>query len=66
MEKAYIAYTTEGYCEAPDGEEVFCHQVLGFIEAKNADQALFLLLKENEWIEQREYDIDSIVLREVR
>ncbi len=62
----YILYTTEGETIAPDKEvEIENCQVLGRIQAKNAEQAKQLLVQENPWIEEAGFDTTEIVVRQL-
>lgn len=49
----YIFYTTEGFTQAPDGEDIENCQLLGRAYGKDKHDALQNLLKENSWIEER-------------
>ena len=49
----YIFYTTEGFMQAPDGEDIENCQLLGHAYGNDEHDALLNLLKENPWIEQR-------------
>lgn len=49
----YIFYTTEGFTQAPDGEDIENCQLLGRACGIDKDDALQNLLKENPWIVQR-------------
>ena len=51
----YIFYTTEGSCEAPNGEDVENCQMLGYAEGENVNLALERLLRENAWISEYGY-----------
>ena len=52
----YIFYTTEGYTQAPDGEDIENCQLLGRAYGIDKHDALQNLLKENSWIENRGFD----------
>ncbi len=62
----YIFYTTEGETIAPDEDvEVDNCQVLGRIKARNAEQAMQLLLQENPWIEEAGFDTAGIIVEQL-
>lgn len=61
----FIFYTPQGYCSAPNSEEVDNFQVLGFAEGRTKDDALAELLQENRWISQMGYDLDEITFKEI-
>lgn len=46
----YLIYTSEGYCEDPNGDEVCNFQVLGTAEGIDKDDAVESLLDDNKWI----------------
>ena len=56
----YLIYTPEGYCEAPNGEVAENFQVLGFSVGLSPADAVSNLLKENLWIAEMGYDVNSI------
>ncbi len=62
----YIFYTTEGETIAPN-EDVAVEncQVLGRIEAKNAQQAKDKLLQENTWIDEAGFDASEILVHQI-
>ena len=49
----YIFYTTEGFTQAPDGNDIENCQLLGRAYGKDKHDALSNLLKENPWIKER-------------
>lgn len=57
----YIFYTPEGYTEAPDGDEIDNCQMLGRATGADRNEALMNLLKDNPWIEERDYDVCEII-----
>ncbi len=61
----YIFYTTEGFTQAPDGNDVENCQLLGCVFGDSSRHALENLLKENPWIKERKYDPDRIFCKEV-
>lgn len=54
--KKYLLYTSEGYCEAPDGDSIENCQYLGRVEADNEEEAIDKFFNEEEWPYEREYD----------
>lgn len=52
----YIFYTTEGFTQAPDGEDIENFQLLGRANGKDRHEALGGLLRDNPWIEARGFD----------
>ena len=62
----YIFYTTEGETIAPN-EDVAVEncQVLGRIEAKNAQQAKEKLLQENTWVNEAGFDTSEILVQQI-
>ena len=62
---SYLIYTTEGFTESPENIEVENCQLLGRINAENKEQARTLLRKENPWVEEIGFDIDSAFVQQV-
>jgi len=58
----YIIYTTQGYCESPDGEEISNCQVLGKALGSDEDDAVDRLFDEQPWIQQSGYDKDCCIV----
>ena len=52
----YIFYTTEGFTQAPDGNDIENCQLLGRAYGKDKHDALSNLLKENPWIKERGFE----------
>ena len=52
----YIFYTTEGFTQAPDGDDIENCQLLGRAFGKDKHDALSNLVKENSWIEDRGFE----------
>lgn len=61
----YIFYTTEGFTQAPDGEDIENCQLLGRAYGKDKHDALTNLLKENPWIEERSFKSDEAICKEL-
>ena len=61
----YIFYTTEGFTQAPNGNDVENCQVLGRAFGKNAKEARCNLLKENPWIEEVEFDMEDLLVKQL-
>lgn len=56
----YIFYTTEGFTQAPNGEDIENCQLLGRAYGEDKHSALQNLLKENPWIERNDYNPSKI------
>jgi hypothetical protein len=61
----YIFYTTEGFTQAPDGDDIENCQLLGRAFGKDKHDALSNLLKENSWIEERGFEPDEAICNEL-
>ena len=61
----YIFYTTEGFTQAPNGNDVENCQVLGRAFGKNIKEARCNLLKENPWIEEAEFDMEDLLVKQL-
>lgn len=61
----YIFYTTEGFTQAPDGENIENCQLLGRAYGNDKHDALSYLLKESPWIEQRGFDPYEAICKEL-
>ena len=61
----YIFYTTEGYTQAPDGEDIENCQLLGRACGKDKSEALDNLLKDNPWIVERGYNPHEAISKEL-
>ena len=61
----YIFYTTEGFTQAPDGEDIENCQLLGHAYGNDEHDALLNLLKENLWIEQRGFSPNEAIGKEL-
>lgn len=61
----YIFYTTDGFTQAPDGNDIENGQLLGCAYGNNKDDALDNLLMENPWIKKRGFDTSNIIGREL-
>ena len=54
--KKYIFYTTEGFTQAPDGEDIENCQLLGCTYGQDKQEAMDNLLTENPWIKERGFE----------
>lgn len=61
----YIFYTTEGFTQAPNGNNVENCQVLGRAFGKNIKEARCNLLKENPWIEEVGFDMEDLLVKQL-
>ena len=61
----YIFYTTEGFTQAPDGEDIENCQLLGRAYGKDKHDALSNLLNENSWIEEHDFDPRKFICKEL-
>lgn len=65
--KKYIIITPEGHTIAPNTDyEVENLQVLGIVEnAKDKDEAIVKLLRENDWIIDAEFNVSEFIVYEL-
>lgn len=64
--KKYIFITLEGSTFSPNGNEVENMQVIGIVEnTANEDDALKVLLIENEWIIDSEFNVAEFICYEI-
>ena len=61
----YIFYTTEGFTQAPDGNDIENCQLLGRAYGKDKHDALSNLLKEKPWIKERGFEPCEIICKEL-
>ena len=61
----YIFYTTEGFTQAPEGDDVENCQLVGRAFGDNENEAKNNLLKENPWIEEHGFDEEMFVGKEL-
>ena len=61
----YIFYTTEGFTQAPDGDDIENCQLLGRAYGKDKHDALSNLLKEKPWIKERDFEPCEIICKEL-
>lgn len=61
----YIFYTTEGFTQAPDGEDIENCQLLGRAYGIDKHDALSNLLKENPWIKKRGFEPYEVICKEL-
>ena len=64
MEK-YIFYTTEGFTQAPDGEDIENCQLLGCAYGQDKQEAMDNLLTENPWIKERGFEPRKAICAEL-
>lgn len=61
----YIIYTTEGYCEGPNGNEVCNCQLLGRVMATDEDEAVKYFLRDNQWVLEYGYSPDEFCIAQL-
>lgn len=61
----YLFYTTEGFTQDPNGNDVENCQVLGRTFGRNEDEAKCNLLKENPWIEKAGFDATALIVKQL-
>lgn len=61
----YIFYTTEGFTQAPDGEDIENCQLLGRAYGKDKHDALSNLLEKKPWIKERGFDPYEAICKEL-
>lgn len=61
----YICYTTDGFTQDSNGNEVENCQVLGISWGMNEKEARYNLLKENPWIKKAGYDMASMRVKQL-
>lgn len=61
----YIFYTTEGFTQGPNGNDVENCQVLGRVFGRNEDEARCNLLKENPWVEEVGFDTTAVIVKQL-
>lgn len=61
----YIFYTTEGFTQAPNENNVDNCQVLGKAFGKNEKEARYNLLKENPWIEESGFNTTEFIVKQL-
>lgn len=61
----YIFYTTEGFTQAPDGNDIENCQLFGRAYGKDKHDALSNLLKEKPWIKERGFEPCEIICKEL-
>ena len=61
----YIFYTTEGFTQDPEGEEVENCQLIGRAFGNNENEAKNNLLKKNPWIKEHSFDKEMFIGREL-
>ena len=61
----YIFYTTEGFTQAPDGEDIENCQLLGRAYGIDKHDALSNLLNENPWIKERGFEPYEAICKEL-
>ncbi|NHM06659.1 hypothetical protein G4D82_05460 [Flavobacterium sp. CYK-4] len=64
--KKFIFISPEGNTLSPNGQEFENLQVIGIVEKVNTeDEALKILLKENSWIFDGEYNVAEFICYEI-
>ena len=61
----YIFYTTEGFTQSPDGEDIDNCQLLGCAYGQDKHDSMDNLLKENPWIKERGFEPCEIICKEL-
>jgi len=61
----YIFYTTEGFTQAPDGDDIENCQLLGRAYGKDKNDALSNLLNKNPWIKERGFEPFEAICKEL-
>lgn len=61
----YIFYTTEGFTQDPNGNDVENCQLLGRSFGINSDDALHNLLTNNEWIAEHGFDTKKFICKRI-
>ena len=63
--KEFIFYTTEGFTQAPNGNDIENCQVLGIAKGKDKVEAKDNLLKENFWIVEAGFATTGFIVRQL-
>ena len=63
--REYIFYTTEGFTQAPDGEDIDNCQLLGCACGQDKHDALNNLLEDNPWIKDRGFEPCEVFCKEL-
>lgn len=61
----FIFYTTEGYTQAPNGNDIENCQMLGIAKGKDKVEAKDNLLKENPWIIEAGFASTEFIIRQL-
>ena len=61
----YIFYTTEGFTQSPDGEDIDNCQLLGCAYGQDKQEAMDNLLTENPWIKERGFEPRKAICAEL-
>ncbi len=61
----YIIYTTEGFTQDPNGNDIENCQVLGRAYGNNLEEAKNNLLKENPWITESGFYRSEFIIRQL-
>ncbi len=61
----YFIYTTEGYCEDPNGNEISNCQCLGRVLAVDEDEAVEFFLRDNPWVLEDGYNPDEFCIAQL-
>lgn len=63
--KTYLFYTFEGACESPNESNVENMQILGQASGKDFLEAFSNLIKENQWITKKSFNVDKILAKQI-
>ena len=61
----FIFYTTEGFTQDPNGNDVENCQVLGRAFGRNKDEAKCNLIKKSPWIEEAGFDMTELIVKQL-
>ncbi len=64
--KEYIIYTTEGFTQDPNGNDIENCQMLGIAKGKDKMEAKVNLIKENPWIIEAGFDPTEFIIRQLK
>lgn len=61
----YLLYTTQGYCEDPNGEEIDNCQYLGRVAARDEDEAVEKFFNEHPWVSDSGYTKSGVIVAQL-
>lgn len=61
----YIFYTTEGFTQDPNGNDIENCQVLGRAFGNNKDEAQDNLLRDNPWINEAGFSKSEFIVKQI-